>query len=175
MRNKIFDHFLQISNVSFILGIVISAILLNYGNPIEWGAKLFPFYIFTIIALVCATIFAFYRKNYFILISQHLTPKSIKYYKISVYFLFFNIFVSIVLMLVGTLAILPKNQNFFTNIYLYIILAIEMLLTLADVVMDSISRLKIKLDLSIKRGGADELLAKGIIVDGEHENESNTK
>lgn len=126
--------------------------------------------------MVFAGIFAFYRKNYFILIFQHLTPKSIKYYKISVYFLFFNIFVAIVLMFVGVLYLLQYKTSFFLGAYLYIVLGILMALTLADVVIDSISRLKVKLDLSIRRGGADELLEKSLSMEnGVNQNESSRK
>ena len=53
-----------------------------------------------------------------------------------------------------------KSVDFFRNGYLYIVIALEMVLTLIDVAIDALSKLKTKVDLSIKRGGSDLLLSK---------------
>lgn len=171
MRNKLFDHLLQLSNVSFIFGIVLTIILIHlkssngdYSYLLQnWALLYLPYTIFLIISLVSATCFALYRKNYFILIDQHITKKCISIYKWSVYMLFINIFISILMLYISAATLLSSNTSFFVNGYLYIVLAIEMILTLFDVVLDSISKLKVKLDLSLRRGGSDQMLSKDYV------------
>lgn len=171
MRNKILDHLLQFSNVSFIFGIVLTIILIHLKSPNNdttylmqnWALLYLPYTIFLIISLILATCFAFYRKNYFILISQHITKKCIKIYKWSVYILFINIFISILMLYIGAVTLLNSNPTFFMNGYLYIVLALEMALTLLGVALDAISKLKVKVDLSLRRGGSQEMLSKDYV------------
>ena len=88
MRNKILDHFLQFSNLSFIFGMVVTIILIHLrsSNGYEdllwnWAYFYIPYTIFLIISLILAGVFAYHRRNYFILISQHITKKCITLYK----------------------------------------------------------------------------------------------
>ncbi|MDE6562738.1 MAG: DUF5453 family protein [Malacoplasma sp.] len=166
MRNKILNKMLQLANVTFIFGIVLTTILVNQSKSIEvdWPVLYIPCIIFFIISLIAATVFAVYKKNYFILISMHISKKSISLYKLSVYILFINIFIAIIMIFLGSFFLLinsnTKNATFFQNGYFYIVIALEMILTLVDVGIDAISKLKTKVDLSLKRGGSDLLLSK---------------
>ncbi|MDE5949616.1 MAG: hypothetical protein K2J02_00470 [Malacoplasma sp.] len=166
MRNNILNHLLQIANVSFIFGIVLTTILVSQSENIEfnWPVLYIPCIIFLIISLGIATAFAIFKKNYFILVGMHISKKSITLYKWSVYMLFINIFIAIVMLFLGSFLLLvnssTKSVDFFRNGYLYIVIALEMVLTLIDVAIDALSKLKTKVDLSIKRGGSDLLLSK---------------
>ncbi|MDE5841833.1 MAG: hypothetical protein K2H11_02520, partial [Malacoplasma sp.] len=108
MRNNILNHMLQLANVTFIFGIVLTTILVNQSKSIEvdWPVLYIPCIIFFIISLIAATVFAVYKKNYFILISMHISKKSISLYKLSVYMLFINIFIAIIMIFLGSFFLL---------------------------------------------------------------------
>ena len=169
MRNKIINQLLVISNVFFIVGLLITTILINKMNLIAINTEsmnqiilhYIPFIIFMILSLVSSLIFGFFRKEYFLLINPHLTKKSITLYKASVFMLFFNIFLAIVLIFSGLslpISKIQKNIDFFQNGYIYIVLGVEMFLTFIDVLMDALSKLKVKVDLANKRMGFFEEL-----------------
>lgn len=173
MRNKIINHLLLFANVLFILGIVITTIIINKINvgtfldslAVDDRNKILksflPFIFCMILSLVSAGFFGHFRKEYFILIKQHITKKTENLYKASVFMLFFNILLAIIMLFSSILIWNTDNINdfyFFKNVYLYILLGIEMFLTLIDVCIDSIAKLKIKVDLAYKRTGVSEFL-----------------
>ena len=165
MRNKIFDHLLQIANVCFIFGIALTIILVHQSSNdeivINWAKLYIPCIIFLIISLVIATVFAIYKKNYFVLIGMHISKRSITLYKWSVYMLFLNIFIAMLMLFLGLLLLNDKQgEVFFKNGYLWIIFGLETFLTLVDVGIDAVCKLQVKLDLARKRGGSDFLLSK---------------
>lgn len=165
MRIKFINHLLLIANILFILGIVITTILVNNTPNYDQASRVLfnyiPFIVLLLLSLVSATIFAHFRKEYFILIKSHLSEKSIRLFKASVFMLFFNLIVAIAMLFLGLcffININEQNTNFFKNVYLYIVLGIEMFLTLVDVGIDAIAKLKVKVDLALKRSGTDEFL-----------------
>lgn len=168
MRIKIINHLLLFANILFIFGLVISIILINKTPSEILGNKVIinyiPFIVFMLLSLTCATLFAYFRKNYFILIKSHLSKRSITLFKSSVFLLFANLIICIVMLFAGLAFFANENLkeiNFFKNVYLYIILGIEMLLTMVDVGVDSIAKLKVKVDLAIKRSGTQDFLNEG--------------
>ncbi len=165
MKNKLVNHLLLISNILFILGLTISIILVQKnidinGENIIYDASLktkliinyIPFIVFISLSLLTAAFFYFYRKQYFVLIKNHISPRTKIFHECSIYLLFFNIAIAIIMMFSGVLMWDNKETFlFYKNIYLYIVLGTEMILTLADAAIDALSKLNIKVDLASKR------------------------
>lgn len=165
MRIKFNNRLLQISNFIFIFFMVISIILItnNFKNIVEQNYinnkkniiySYIPFIIGIFLSLITASFFVYYKKKYFELIFSHITTKTIFLFKSSIFLLFFNILLAIILMFFP-LFFLKTNASFkfYLNYYIFIVLAIMMLLTLVDILVDSVSILKIKVDLANKRYG----------------------
>lgn len=169
MRNKLINHLLLFSNVLFILGLAITIILINNkgqsGYLLDLNSIILyyvPFIVLMILSMIIAGLFFKFRFEYFVMIKIHLNPKTIKLYKASILMLFFNIFVAMVMMFSILFTNLddPATLNFFKNIYLYIVLGIEMFLTMVDVALDAIAKLRIKVDLANRRSGLEGFLGE---------------
>lgn len=170
MRSKFINHLLLIANVLFIFGLVLTIIILsnNYKNQQITQANqiivaYIPFMLFMFFSMITAAFFVKFRYEYFISIKMHLTKKTVAIYKSSIYLLFWNIFLAIVMMFTILFFInleQVETMDFFVNVYLYIILGLEMALTMVDVVLDALSKLKIKVDLAIRRSGIESFLGE---------------
>lgn len=193
MLNKLINHLLLLANVLFIFGLALTIIFINLNQPwIEINLSdlndvnqsvvisdinknkvlecFTPFIISTFLATTSAAIFAYQRLKYYVLISCHIEKRTRNLFKVSVYLLFFNLLLAIILMFSG-LSMLDTNYFFFKNYYLYIILGVEMFLTLIDVFLDALAKLKVKVDLANARAN-NEILLEGK-NDGKYEQEKN--
>lgn len=165
MRIKFVEKLFLIANLIFILGVTISVILFNrividLNNAF---LLLLPYIVLLIIALVLITILIKWRSDYLITVKQHLSSKALNLNYISITLFFFNVIVASFMFILGIIFLgvdsFNNNAVFFRTSYVFIIIGIELALSFINLVLDALAKIKIKVDLTLKRAGFEKLLS----------------
>lgn len=157
IKNKIVDYFFMIANALFMLGIVITSILVindinqNYLESRGFDrvklAHLSAFIVCTIISFTFIMVFLWSKYNYFKLIKMHITTK----------YIWMHYFASSILLSLYVLATLffilcpLVDIKTLTSFYFYVGIAIFGILGLFAIGLNSYSNIKIKIELAIRR------------------------
>lgn len=157
MKNKIFEYFFTLSNVLLFLGVVITSILIikeaqKYESTPPSGFAIpatfyIPYMIFALISLTLLIVFAILKENYFKLIRMHISHKYIFIHYVSLVLVGITILTATLM-----LGFAPTlDVKFISNTYLFITIAIVAILSLIPTGLNSYSKLKIKVELAIRR------------------------
>lgn len=184
MKNsKWIDFIYTAAWIIFFLGVLISTILItDYAKTFPKGATTFiidvtlfvPIIVCPIVSYVLLFLFFFYKKQYLTLIRMHIKKKWIFYMYTSLYLTAFYEILGVILFFI-TVYLKPED---IASFYLYVVLAILMLINIVAVTFMTISKFMMKVDLAVKRRGQefkDDELSKIIQNNMEKENDNSTK
>lgn len=157
MKNKIFEYFFTLSNVLLFLGVVITSILIikeaqKYEVTPDSGFTTpatfyLPYMIFAVISLILLIVFAILKENYFKLIRMHISHKYIFIHYVSLALVGITILTATLM-----LGFAPSlDVKFISKSYLFITIAIVAILSLIPTGLNAYSKLKIKVELAIRR------------------------
>lgn len=169
MRIKLIDYLFTLSNVLFILGIVISTILIINDvnkNPSSASYHLdfiyyLPFIIFLIMSFIACLTYLILKYKYFQLIKMHVSSKFIllNYISVSVLLL---CWIFSALVFIFLYSFIEFSQIKMT---LIILIVFSLILTLVDVGINSYSKIKIQIELAIRRTKGIEEVKNTEVVD----------
>lgn len=158
--NKFENIFFTLAWILFILGILISSILMiNFSKltsgsgESNWMSPLFmlPIAISVFIGDILLFFYLFFKYRYFVLIKMHVQKKWIYLTYISVAIIVFNQILAIIMGICAYLLTSHAVESY----YMYVLIAISMLINMIAVVINSISKFMIKVDITIKRRGQE--------------------
>ncbi|EGZ31119.1 hypothetical protein [Malacoplasma iowae] len=161
MKETKFENiFFTLAWILFIIGIIVSSILMiNFSKltsgsgESNWMSPLFmlPIGISTVLCDVLLFVYLFFKRKYFVLIKMHVQKKWMYLTYVAVAVLVFN---QVVVIIMGICAYF-LNLRAIENYYMYVLIAISMLINMVAVILNTISKFMIKVDITIKRRGQE--------------------